>query len=1088
MADDSCLAASERRLVNSKTELPKGVYIFEDGAQTDMMIVKRGATAGEPHEASSAAPATDPLIAARGWFNFLWQSEDAVALPEPKYGIGAELQRLQSEQYCTVRKRFFEDDCWHYSVKTSQPGSTDLRENELVEFVKSNYPADWIQVEPVPANQISATLTRAKIELGLTNTVFSYGATRTIFRPYQFRPLLRLLESEAGRLLIADEVGLGKTIEAGLIWTELDARNQADSVLVVCPSGLVQKWQQEMKERFDYEPQELDATRLNELLDRQRSGSSRDRFHGVCSLERLRIWSGLEEFADLYPSFDLIIVDEAHAFRNTGTRSNALGQLLSEWAESLLFLSATPLNLRNEDLRNLLELLSPGEFDNASVLEDLLATNAPLNRIAARLFDPAVANSDRLAELDRLKDLTFGPTVLQRPEAQELRALLEATQLTPADQVHIRKLISELHALSAVVTRTRKVDVQEDKVVREAHTIDVELTPAEWDFYTKFQTWQYERARQLDQPVGFATQMPMRLASSSIHAAAKRVRSGAWSVGRDNLDPVLEEGLDPGEPRADKWLEQDGPVIPPPEVVAAAKTLDEKDSKLQALIDRILPLVRARRRLIIFTFSRYALAHIVENLAPHMRVAEMHGDIQREDRWRIMSDFRNHEYDVLVASRVASEGLDFEFCSAIVNWDLPWNPMEIEQRIGRIDRFGQEEEKIAIFNLSTPGTVDTDILTRVHERLGVFKESIGDLEPVLQTHIGDIRKAAFDFTLTEEQRSERMNRTLAAIEEQRALANEVESAAPYLASTDEAEIEGLQSNIEQSGRYVGQRELVILLQEWCEGYPNAVCKIAEPRTMLRFRGVAAMQQDLALVRESGQRSHSEVAEVARWLRDETEVMICLNQDLARRNGQVLLSVNHALVRAALQSKRPQHRYASVQVEGENHGLYVVAMTTSSWTGVQPTTEIQTAAVDLESGLVSDHDIGSVVLTALAEGKLREGPTTTSDGVEEALDDALRSLRRWRETEQLKRVQRNDSIIDRRLLSVKESFEIKRRRIEQTIDTAKERERDPGVIRMNQGQLNRQSVRLAEKEREIEAKRAADLTMHPLAVLLVNVVP
>jgi superfamily II DNA/RNA helicase len=106
---------------------------------------------------------------------------------------------------------------------------------------------------------------------------------------------------------------------------------------------------------------------------------------------------------------------------------------------------------------------------------------------------------------------------------------------------------------------------------------------------------------------------------------------------------------------------------------------------------------------LLFSFSRPTLAYLYERLSPTMRVAVMHGGIHKDERTELIARFRRGEFDVLLASRVASEGLDFEFCSAVVNYDLPWNPMEVEQRIGRIDRFGQTEDKVLILNFHTPG-------------------------------------------------------------------------------------------------------------------------------------------------------------------------------------------------------------------------------------------------------------------------------------------------------------------------------------------------------------------------------------------------
>ncbi|MEK7355210.1 MAG: helicase-related protein, partial [Bdellovibrionota bacterium] len=443
------------------------------------------------------------------------------------------------------------------------------------------------------------------------------------------------------------------------------------------------------------------------------------------------------------------------------------------------------------------------------VLEQRLEPNGVLHSLSASFFDNHKSNSDRLALLRSIHDLSFGPAVTGRPEFGELERLLQSAELRP-DQVAVAKrLIAQLHALSTVVTRTRKVDVQEQKAVREAIQIPVQWTDAESSFYTAFERWQINRARLLRLPVGFVTQMPLRLASTCLPAARDSVLD--WS------NPVGDEDLDASDDA--NWEL----TSPPDDVVDLARRLGDVDTKFDAFVARLEPIISSGRRVLVFTFSRKALAYLNERLANRMRVAVMHGGVDRDDRHTVMKRFRDHEFDVLLASRVASEGLDFEFCSAVVNYDLPWNPMEVEQRIGRIDRFGQLEEKILVLNFHTPGTIESDIIERVHERIGVFRDSIGELEPILQSHIADLRRTMFDFDLSPDQKQRRLDEVLAAIEEQRLALDDVESATSFLSSTDGAEIDGLERDLLTSGKYIGQAELVHLLRDWTAHAPGTSC-------------------------------------------------------------------------------------------------------------------------------------------------------------------------------------------------------------------------------------------------------------------------
>ena len=307
----------------------------------------------------------------------------------------------------------------------------------------------------------------------------SFRASRTTFRPYQFKPVLKLLQTGKARLLIADEVGLGKTIEAGLIWAELEARREANRVLVVCPSSLLGKWQEEMSERFGFELTELDSTRLRDFLERFREGRLPKRHTYICSLERLRIWPGLEELATTPPDFDLVIVDEAHAMRNTDTKSFRLGAMLSEWSEAVVFLSATPINVRQDDLLHLLELLTPEDFDSIEDLQMRLQPNAVLYDIGRLLVDVRVSARDKLKVLEGLGSIPYGIPMLGRPELDRLRQLLSKGELTPSEVTEARRCLADLNALSTVITRTRKADVDEGKTVREPREVSIRWTEGE---------------------------------------------------------------------------------------------------------------------------------------------------------------------------------------------------------------------------------------------------------------------------------------------------------------------------------------------------------------------------------------------------------------------------------------------------------------------------------------------------------------------------------------------------------------------------------------------------------------------------------
>ena len=272
----------------------------------------------------------------------------------------------------------------------------------------------------------------------------------------------------------------------------------------------------------------------------------------------------------------------------------------------------------------------------------------------------------------------------------------------------------------------------------------------------------------------------------------------------------------------------------------------------------------------------------------------------------------------MLATRVASEGLDFEFCSAVVNYDLPWNPMEVEQRIGRVDRFGQQSEKVHILNFTAPGTIETDIIHRIHERIGVFVDSIGELEPILQADFSDIKRIAFDFSLSAEERERRLDAALLAVENKAMLQRDFDDSADILNVLDHASMDGFESEIVKAGHYVGQPELARLIEDWASTSTGARLRLSDDRRWLYLRGDAKLEGDLRQVQTAGERSSSEVDQLAVHLRNEIEIQLCLDQEAARRQGADLLSASHMLVRAALKAKRSSRtRFGAARIKSVN---------------------------------------------------------------------------------------------------------------------------------------------------------------------------
>ncbi len=1040
------------------------------------MVVSRGAPAGTSQRVESDALSEDHALRdAEAWMDHLWPL--GADVPTPQFAVNDDVMVINSGRDHPVRARRFAAGQWIYELRVDGR-QIAFGEDMLTGLQSSDTVHDWIRQSPDTARRLSATLTRAKLAGAFTDTLFSFRATRTLFRPYQFRPVIRMLESGKSRILIADEVGLGKTIEAGLVWTELEARKSADRVLVVCPASLVAKWRREMEDRFGFQLIELSGAAASDFEQRARENRLPRRFAYIVSLERLRMWESMEELASLAGPLSLVIVDEAHNMRNVSTASHQAGTLLSEWAEALVLLTATPINLRNEDLYNLLDLLSPGDFGDAGSMELQLEPNVVLNRVGGLLAAPGVEGATRLRALDQMRSLSMGRPLVSRSEFASLREIVGRDDLSPRDIVQARRYLAELNVLSSVFTRTRRVEVDEKKAVRHAMDTQVVWTPAELRFYDEYVTWCRNRAAAAGQPPGFAMQMPLRLASACLPAARAAVLR--WSV----EDEVADEDSTvlPATSKA--------PMLRPhAELLQAADAIADVDSKFDAVAPKLLDVVNAGRRALLFTFSRPTLAYLERRLRDQCRVAVLHGGVDRDRRNEVIADFRAGRYDLVLANKVASEGLDFEFCSVIVNYDLPWNPMEVEQRIGRIDRIGQAEERISILNVWCPAALDDRIKQRLLSRIGVFEGSIGALEPIVTDHLKALQDVVFDFALSDEQRAAKADHALAAIEEQRSSLEDLATATPFLLGASTTDVAGLEQDLVASGRYVGTAELQHVLEDWasfCQAPPPVVI---DQGVGLRLRGNRDMADRLHRLVVDERLSREEAGRYERALRNEEELHLVLDQETARTSQTMdLLSARHPLVLAAVNV--PEHRrarFAIVRVAARGElepGTYVVELAVARWEAPRAGQEIWGTAVGADGRPAGDEYV-DVLLARLATGGLQEGLRPVPDSLGRCVDSlqGLMDDRMLRENERRRR--EITALIESRRVLLKDQHERARASIHARRRTAHERGKSRGV-KLFDSQLASREEAHRQTLSELDKTGTPDVTVSPLAICVLEV--
>jgi len=316
-----------------------------------------------------------------------------------------------------------------------------------------------------------------KLERPLSDNLYTFYSSKTEFQVHQFKPVLKFLGSNDQRLLLADEVGLGKTIEAGIVITEQQARLDISRILVVCPAVLTEKWHREMQRRFSQNFEIFRKKEFENFLEAYGEYGESQKLKAICSLQTLRTSSLIEKLREIEPHFDLVVVDEAHHLRNPETLSSELGTVLSELSDAVLFLSATPLHLGTPDLFNLLNILLPQDFPEFDLLHSLLEPNEFVNNAARLLGKPREA----LAELKKVERVGQAERFRRNPYYKELiRILSENPSLTTQRAIEAQRLLSEISPISYVFTRTKKRDVLEAHFpIREARVVKVKFTPAE---------------------------------------------------------------------------------------------------------------------------------------------------------------------------------------------------------------------------------------------------------------------------------------------------------------------------------------------------------------------------------------------------------------------------------------------------------------------------------------------------------------------------------------------------------------------------------------------------------------------------------
>jgi len=679
-------------------------------------------------------------------------------------------------------------------------------------------------------NALRVSLLHQKLDGRLFEMLYSMNASDTTFYAYQFKPVLKLLESPTNSILIADEVGLGKTIEAGLIWTELRAREAANHLLIVCPPHLITKWRLELKRRFGVDAIAADAATVLEKLTEAHRGQSNG-FALVASYHALRppanydtdptikgpaaeLARKLQEWGDNEePFLDLLVMDEAAIMRNSSSQTSELGVLVSPIARYKAYLSATPLHTESENLRTLLKNLDPDQFHNAQTFRTILEANTPLVRLREELLKNA---PDPKAIMKHVNTALQSPLVSGSRVFTELRHKLES-----APDFTNRKLCTEFayqteraNLLSYVVTRTRRRDVDTNPVVREVKTIAVPLTKAEKSLYEQVTELTKRYALEQGLSEGFLTVTPQRQVASCMAAAYARL-SGA--------EEQDEEGRN-ADMLSSRRAQNTGPLIQYLRSELAGKfdlkEFTDADSKYELLVKAIREHWEQHpgSKIVLFAYFKPTLRYLAKRLRDDDVASLLLTGDDVGDKQEVVDAFAKSKHEnILLSSEVGSEGLDLQFASALINYDLPWNPMVVEQRIGRIHRIGQKAAKIVVINFVCEDTVDQRIYNRLYERLDLFHRTLGDLEAVIGELINGLSKQLLCLSLTPEQESIRIEQVAVALEQKICLEERLEKDASLLSAYGDYVINRI-ANAHERGDWIKGEDLEMYVRSFFQRF------------------------------------------------------------------------------------------------------------------------------------------------------------------------------------------------------------------------------------------------------------------------------
>jgi hypothetical protein len=445
--------------------------------------------------------------------------------------------------------------------------------------------------------------------------------------------------------------------------------------------------------------------------------------------------------------------------------------------------------------------------------------------------------------------------------------------------------------------------------------------------------------------------------------------------------------------------------------------------------------------------------------------------------------------DVLLSSELGCEGLDYEFCDRLANYDIPWNPMRVEQRIGRIDRFGQQSEKVQIFNFITPGTVEQRIFFRCFERLGIFRDTVGDLEEVLGDVVHDLTRVALDPALSPEQAEQQADQAadnaIRLIEEQRRL--EEDSGA--LLGLDQAFVEEVDTLVAE-GRFVSGEDVRHMVAKFVE-IPELGGRLTPDD---RRNGLQRLRLNrearLALLEKARalKRTDRPTAALMRWLQgDDPYLLLTFDQETALQHREVpFVTPVHPLARIAIvywtSVDAPLVSDLYTHTAELPAGRYLFACDLWEAIGVKPELRLVALAWDVDNRREAP-EVSTALMRLLSRAEQRSDAPGLSAAVVEAGIGALEEVARNAYVEARAQLrEHNEKLVERKLASL-EAYH--RNRL-QRVDADLAATTDLRIARMKEAERARIERDYERRRTEIESRRDADIVSQRVAAEILQV--